>query len=48
MAKLKPAGGRKKSTAPRGGYGCIVLLVLGMLLVILFLIYVMGQYGSSS
>jgi hypothetical protein len=47
MAKLKPAR-RKQKTASRGrGIGCIVLLVLGMLLAILFLIYVMGQHAST-
>jgi hypothetical protein len=46
MAKVRPAR-RRKPTATKGrGLGCIVLLVLGMVLAMLFLIYVMGQHAT--
>jgi hypothetical protein len=48
MAKLKPARGKKKTATKGRGIGCIVLLVLGMLLAILFLIYVMGQHANAN
>jgi hypothetical protein len=48
MAKLKPAKGKQKTASKGRGMGCIVLLVLGMLLAILFLIYVMGQNANAT
>jgi len=47
MAKLKRASTKSKTTSPQRGMGCIVLLVLGMLLAILFLIYVMGHANQT-
>ena len=48
MAKIKAARGKRKQTvAPRGGVGCIVVLVLLLLLGMLFLIYVMGHAHQS-
>jgi hypothetical protein len=46
MAKLKPARRRQASATKNRGIGCIVLLVLGMALAMLFLIYVMGQHAT--
>lgn len=50
MAKLRPARAKSKTaTANKGrGIGCIVLLVLGMLLAILFMIWVMGQHANAT
>jgi hypothetical protein len=47
MAKLKRASKKPKTAGPQKGMGCIVLLVLGMLLAILFLIYVMGHANQN-
>jgi hypothetical protein len=47
MAKLKRAGAKPKTAAPQRGMGCIVLLVLGLVLVMLFLIYVMGHANQT-
>ena len=47
MAKLKAAGGKKKKAATQRGVGCIVILALGMLLAILFLVYVMGHANQT-
>jgi hypothetical protein len=47
MAKIKASRGKPKTAAPQRGVGCIVLLVLGMVLVMLFLIYVMGHANQS-
>jgi hypothetical protein len=42
MAKFKPAKGKaRKSRAPQGGIPCVILVISGMLLVMLFLYYVM-------
>jgi len=42
MAKFKPAKGkRQKMTVPQGGLPCVILLIAGMLLVMLFLYYSM-------
>jgi hypothetical protein len=42
MAKFKPARGKKpKSRPPQGALSCVVLIVGGMLLVMLFLYFVM-------
>jgi uncharacterized integral membrane protein len=48
MAKVKPARAKTKSATKGRGIGCIVLLVLGMLLAILFLIYIMGQHANQT
>jgi uncharacterized integral membrane protein len=43
MAKFKPVRGRKGKPvgAPQGAVSCVVLVVVGMLLVMLFLYFVM-------
>jgi hypothetical protein len=42
MAKFKPAKGKaRKTRAPQGGVPCVILVISGMLLVMLFLYYVM-------
>ena len=44
MAKFKPAKAKAKSKTPRapqGGLPCVILVILGMLLVMLFLYFVM-------
>jgi len=42
MAKFKPARGKRKSTAPPpGALSCVILVLVGMLLVMLFLYFVM-------
>ncbi len=42
MGKFKPARGKaRKSVAPQGGVSCVILVISGMLLVMLFLYYVM-------
>ena len=46
MAKVKPAKGKPKATA-RGGWGCIVMVALIMLLGILFMIWVMGNANQT-
>jgi hypothetical protein len=47
MAKYKPAKGKSKNAAaPQGGLPCVILLILGMILVMLFLYWVMA--GSST
>ena len=47
MAKLKRASKKPKTSAPQRGMGCIVLLVLGLVLAMLFLIYVMGHANQT-
>jgi hypothetical protein len=47
MAKFKPARGKSKTpAAPQGGLPCVILVILGMILVMLFLYFVMT--GSST
>jgi hypothetical protein len=47
MAKFKPARGKSKSpVAPQGGLPCVILVILGMILVMLFLYFVMT--GSAT
>jgi len=47
MAKYKPVKGKSKNAAaPQGGLPCVILLILGMILVMLFLYWVMA--GSSA
>jgi hypothetical protein len=42
MGKYKPARGKAKvSRAPQGGLPCVILIIVGMFLVMLFLYYVM-------
>jgi hypothetical protein len=43
MAKFRPARGRKSNAArpPQGAVACVVFVVFGMLLVMLFLYFVM-------
>ena len=42
MAKFRPSKGKKTKTAvPQAGLPCVILLILGMLLVMLFLYFVM-------
>lgn len=47
MAKFKPAKGKgKSSTAPQGGLPCVILVIAGLILGMLFLYFVMT--GSST
>jgi hypothetical protein len=47
MAKYKPVKGKSKSApAPQGGLPCVILVIVGMILVMLFLYFVMT--GSST
>ena len=42
VAKFKPAKGRKPATRPpQGALSCVILVIAGMVLVMLFLYYVM-------
>jgi hypothetical protein len=42
MGKFKPARGKAKTAAmPQGGLPCVILVIIGMLLVMLFLYFVM-------
>jgi len=43
MGKFKPArrGKKKGSTAPPGGVACVVVLIAGMFLVMLFMYWVL-------
>ena len=42
MGKFRPVKGKaSKSRAPQGGIPCVILVISGMLLVMLFLYYVM-------
>lgn len=44
MAKFKPAKGKKaRSGPPQGAVSCIVLIISGMLLVMLFMYFVMSN-----
>ncbi|MGA2144925.1 MAG: hypothetical protein ABSH49_08180 [Bryobacteraceae bacterium] len=44
MAKFKPARGKKKaSPAPPGGLPCVILVIAGIALVMLFLYYVLSH-----
>jgi hypothetical protein len=46
MAKFKPARGKKsKPGPPQGALSCVVLIVTGMLLVMLFMYFVMRSSG---
>jgi hypothetical protein len=48
MAKFKPARGKKTKSAgpPQGALSCVVLVIAGMLLVMLFMYFVMRSSGS--
>jgi hypothetical protein len=47
MAKFKPVRGKGKTrTAPPGGVACVVLVLAGMALVMLFLYWVMRSAGG--
>ncbi len=42
MAKFKPARGKPKGTrAPQGAIPCVILVILGILLLMLFMYFVM-------
>ena len=42
MGKFRPSKGKKtKTAAPQAGLPCVILMILGMLLVMLFLYFVM-------
>jgi hypothetical protein len=47
MAKLKPARGKPKAAAARGGWGCILAVALFILLAVLFMIWVMGNANPT-
>ncbi len=47
MAKFKPVRKKQKTPTPRGGTGCIILLLLGLLLAVLFVILWM-KYAAQS
>jgi hypothetical protein len=47
MAKFKPAKGKAtRPAAPQGGLPCVILVMSGMLLVMLFLYFVM-KYANG-
>ncbi len=47
MAKFKPAKGKAKGTrAPQGAVGCVIMVILGMVLVMLFLYFAMRSSGA--
>ena len=44
MAKFKPVRAKRKGKAmPQGGLPCVILLISGIVLLMLFLYYVMGH-----
>lgn len=44
MAKFKPVKAKAKTTpTPRGGLPCVILLISGLVLVLLFLYFVMSH-----
>jgi len=46
MAKLKPARAKGKSASPRSGVPCLVLLVSGMILSLVFM-YLFLKHASG-
>jgi hypothetical protein len=47
MGKFKPARGKAKATrVPQGGLPCVILVIVGMLLVMLFL-YLVMRYANG-
>jgi hypothetical protein len=48
MAKFKPARGRKTQAGPpQGAVTCVVLVIAGMLLVMLFMYFVMKNNANG-
>jgi hypothetical protein len=49
MGKFKPVRGRKGKAAgpPQGAVSCVVLVVVGMLLVMLFMYFVMRNNANG-
>ncbi|MGH9718664.1 MAG: hypothetical protein ACRD8O_00495 [Bryobacteraceae bacterium] len=45
MAKFKPVGGKAKSSAKQSGVPCLILLISGVVLLMLFLYFVMSSSG---
>jgi hypothetical protein len=46
MAKFKPVRAKaKRSRTPQGGIPCVIMVIAGMLLVMLFLYFVMRTSG---
>jgi hypothetical protein len=46
MAKFKPARGKRKtSTRPQGAVPCVILLISGIVLVMLFMYFVLKSSG---
>lgn len=44
MGKFKPVRAKgKRTAAPQGGLPCVILLITGLVLLMLFLYYVMGH-----
>ena len=44
MGKFKPAKAKRKGVTPQqGGLPCVIVLIAGMALVMLFLYYIMGH-----
>ncbi|HLK62948.1 MAG TPA: hypothetical protein VKU19_05890 [Bryobacteraceae bacterium] len=41
MGKFKPVKGKKATAVPQGGLPCVILVIVGMFLVMLFLFFVM-------
>ncbi|SPE35251.1 hypothetical protein SBA3_2230040 [Candidatus Sulfopaludibacter sp. SbA3] len=47
MAKFRPAKGKSKSSvAPQGGLACVVLVILGVILLMVFLYF--GMTGATT
>jgi hypothetical protein len=48
MGKFKPAKGKAKTArVPQGGLPCVILVIVGMLLVMLFLFFVMKSSSTA-
>jgi uncharacterized integral membrane protein len=48
MGKYKPVRGKAKtSRVPQGGLPCVILVIVGMLLVMLFLYFVMKNNANG-
>jgi hypothetical protein len=48
MAKVKLAKGKRKTATARGGWGCIVMVTLVILLAVLFMVWVMISNGNPT
>jgi hypothetical protein len=47
MAKFKPAKGKAKGTrAPQGAVGCVILVIAGLVLLMLFMYFAMRTSGA--